>query len=92
MALSVEKTQTPRLYGHGVYVLTPSEGVEMSQKALTALVFLLVSFLGIVIIVGLARAELDTSGIAVALSSVITGLVGGAILRGKSGDKDGDAK
>lgn len=92
MAPCVEQLQTPALYGHGVYVVTLGEGVEMSQKALTALVFLLVAFLGIVILVGLARAELDTSGIAVALSSVITGLVGGAILRGKSGDKDGDAK
>lgn len=57
----------------------------MSQKALTALVFLITVFLGVVILVGLAQRELDTTGVAVALSSVITGLVGGAILRGRGG-------
>lgn len=57
----------------------------MSQKALTALVFIIAVFLGIVIFVGLAQRELDVTGVAVALSSVITGLVGGAILKSRSG-------
>lgn len=63
----------------------------MSQKALTALVFTIAVFLGIVILVGLAQRELDVTGVAVALSSVITGLVGGAFLRSRSGG-GGDEK
>lgn len=64
----------------------------MSQKALTALVFTIAVFLGIVILVGLAQRELDVTGVAVALSSVITGLVGGAFLRSRSGGGGGDEK
>lgn len=61
----------------------------LSNKALTALVFLLVSLLAVVVIVGLAQRELDATGVAVALCSVLTGIVGGALLRARS-PKDGD--
>lgn len=61
----------------------------MSQRALTGLVFLIAVFLGIVILVGLAQRELDVTGVAVALTGVISGLAGGAILKGRSGDRGG---
>lgn len=60
----------------------------MSQKALTALVFLIAGLLAVVILVGLAQRLLDVTGVAVALSSVITGVVGGALLKARS-DKNG---
>lgn len=56
----------------------------MSQKAITALVFVVVSLLAVVILVGLARRTLDATGVAVALSSVVTGIVVGAGMRAKS--------
>jgi hypothetical protein len=56
----------------------------MSQRALTALVFLLASLLTVVVVVGLAQRILDATGVAVALSSVLTGVVGGAILRART--------
>jgi len=61
----------------------------MSQKALTALVFLIAALLAVVILVGLAQRLLDVTGVAVALSSVITGIVGGALLKARSSDKGG---
>lgn len=65
----------------------------MSQKALTALVFLVATLLAVVVVVGLAQRILDATGVAVALSSVLTGIVGGAILRsrGRDNNDDGDA-
>lgn len=56
----------------------------MSQKALTALVFIVVGLLAVVVLVGLAQKILDVTGVAVALSSVLTGIVGGALLRSKN--------
>lgn len=62
----------------------------MSQKALTALIFLVTGLLAAVILVGLAQRILDVTGVAVALSTLLTGVVGGAILKSHSGDdKDG---
>lgn len=65
----------------------------MSQKALTALVFLLAGLLAITVLVGLAQRILDATGVAVALSSVLTGIVGGMLLRSRGGgsrDEEGD--
>lgn len=56
----------------------------MSQKAFTALVFLVVSLLAVVVLVGLAQKILDATGVAVALCSLLTGVVGGALLRSKN--------
>lgn len=72
----------------------PLGGRAVSQKALTALVFLLASLLAVVVVVGLAQRILDATGVAVALSSVLTGVVGGAILRSKNqnnGNGGGDS-
>lgn len=55
----------------------------MSQRAVTALVFFLVALLAVVVLVGLAQRILDATGVAVALCSVITGTVGGLLLRTK---------
>jgi hypothetical protein len=72
---------------------TLGEGGVVSQKAVTALVFLIAVFLGIVILVGLAQRELDVTGVAVALSGVISGIVAGGLLRGRSNpDKGGDGE
>ncbi len=61
----------------------------MSQKALTALVFLVAGLLAVTVLVGLAQRILDVTGVAVALSSVLTGIVGGALLRSRGGKDDG---
>lgn len=61
----------------------------MSQKAVTGLIFLIAALLAVVVLVGLAQKILDATGVAVALSSVLTGIVGGVLLRGKA-PKDGD--
>lgn len=55
----------------------------MSQKAITALVFLVAALLAVVVLVGLAQRILDVTGVAVALSSVLTGIVTGALLRSR---------
>lgn len=61
----------------------------MSQKAVTILVFLVAGLLAVVIVVGLAQKTLDTTGTAVVLTSLLTGIVGGVFLRSKnSGDGD----
>ena len=61
----------------------------MSQKAMTALVFLIVSLLAIVVVIGLAQKTLDSTGVAVALCSALTGIVGGVLLRART-PKDGE--
>ena len=61
----------------------------MSQRALTALVFLVAGLLAATVLVGLAQRILDATGVAVALSSVLTGIVGGSLLRAR-GSKDGE--
>lgn len=61
----------------------------MSQRALTALVFLVAGLLAVTVLVGLAQRILDVTGVAVALSSVLTGIVGGALLRSRMPPKDG---
>lgn len=58
----------------------------MSPKALTAFVFAITALLTVVIGVGLAQRLLDPTGVAVALTSVLTGVVVGTVLRSKSGD------
>lgn len=63
----------------------------MSQKALTALVFVIVGLLAVVVLVGLAQRILDATGVAVALSSVLTGIVGGALLKARA-PKDGESE
>lgn len=63
----------------------------MSQKSLTALAFLVVSLLSIVVLIGLAQRTLDTTGVAVALGSVLTGIVGGSLLRSRA-PKDGEGE
>lgn len=62
----------------------------MSQRALTALVFLVAGLLGAVVLVGLAQRILDVTGVAVALSSVLTGIVGGALLKSRGTRSDGE--
>lgn len=52
------------------------------------LVVVLVALLAVVIGVGLLRRELDVTGIALALISMITGLTGGQLLRAHSGRRD----
>jgi hypothetical protein len=62
----------------------------MSPRATTALIFLIAGLLTIVVLVGLAQRILDATGVAVALSSVLTGIVGGTYLRGRTSNKNGD--
>lgn len=62
----------------------------MTQKAITALIFLVFGLLAIVVLVGLAQRILDATGVAVALSSVLTGVIGGALLRARAPKDDDD--
>jgi uncharacterized membrane protein len=65
----------------------------VSQKALTALIFVVAGLLAIVVVVGLAQRILDATGVAVALTGSLSGLVAGAVLRSKNppdGGKGGD--
>ena len=59
----------------------------MNSKVLTAViigvVFVIAGLLAIVIIVGLAQEKLDPTGIAVALTSTLSGIVIGIALREK---------
>jgi uncharacterized membrane protein len=58
----------------------------VSQKALTALIFVVAGLLAVVVVVGLAQHILDATGVAVSLTGALTGIVGGAVLRSKSKD------
>lgn len=60
----------------------------MTQRAITALIFMVAGLLAIVVLVGLAQRILDVTGVAVALSSVLTGIVGGALLRARAPKDD----
>ena len=62
----------------------------MHQKALTAVIFVLVGLLMLVVFVGLIQQTLDTTGLALALVPVIGGLIGGVIMRGPAKGKDKD--
>jgi hypothetical protein len=55
--------------------------LPVSTKALTAIVFLIAALLALVIIVGLLRDKLDTTGVAVTLASILSGIVAGILLR-----------
>lgn len=57
----------------------------MDNRALTVLVFFIATLLALVIVVGLIQEKLDATGVAMTLSSVITGIVGGALWRGRNG-------
>lgn len=60
----------------------------MSQKAWTALAFLVFALLAVVVTVGLAQQSLDPTGTAVVLGSMFSGLVGGAVMRQRSSRGD----
>lgn len=60
----------------------------MSPKAVTALVFLIVGLLAVVIFVGLAQKTLNTTGVAVSLTSIITGYFGHLALKAAKKDDE----
>lgn len=62
----------------------------MTPKAFTALVFFIAGLLAVVVIVGLILQTLDTTGVALALVSMLGGVVGGAILRSRNQNGGGD--
>lgn len=69
----------------------------MSENAVTGVIILLAALLSAVIIVGLLTQSLDTTSVALTLCTGMTGIVGGAIMRGRAKsnqDKDegGDDK
>jgi hypothetical protein len=59
-------------------------GTPVNSKALTAVILLIAALLAAVVVVGLARGELDTTGVAVTLASILSGIVGGVLLRERS--------
>lgn len=56
----------------------------MTTKAMTALAFLIAGLIGIVIVVGLAQRILDATGVVLALSTVLTGLVAGVAMKDRT--------
>lgn len=62
----------------------PLQGSSVITKTLTAVVFLIAGLLAVVIVVGLARDQLDPTGVAAILASALSGLVGGILLRERS--------
>lgn len=61
----------------------------MSNKAVTALVFVIVGLLGIVVVVGLAQKILDATGVAVALSTLLSGIIVGGFMRDRTKPPEG---
>lgn len=62
-------------------------GVEVfSPRLLTAVVVTILALLVVVVAVGLARDNLDTTGVATVLSTLFSGIVVGVLLKGKAGD------
>lgn len=56
----------------------------MSQRAITALVFFLAGLLAVVVLVGLAEKILDATGVAVSLTTLLTGTIAGIALRNRA--------
>lgn len=55
---------------------------------MTSLIFLIVGLLAVVIVVGLAQRTLNTTGVAVSLTSIITGYLGHLALRAAKSKDD----
>lgn len=60
----------------------------MSNKLLYSLASVIAGLLVLVIIVGLAQKTLDTTGVALMLGPVLTGLVTGIVMRERDRNKD----
>jgi hypothetical protein len=58
----------------------------ISPRLLSAVVVTILALLVVVIAVGLARDNLDTTGVATVLSTLFSGIVVGVLLKGKGGD------
>lgn len=68
----------------------PNESREveamLSTRLLSLVVVTILGLLVIVVMVGLARNTLDTTGVATVLSTLFSGIVVGTLLKGRKGD------
>lgn len=63
----------------------------MSSKAMTALVFFIAGLMAIVVVVGLAQRILDATGVVLALSTVLSGVVVGIGMKERTKPPSGGA-
>lgn len=61
----------------------------MSSKAVTALVFMIAGLIAIVVVVGLAQRILDATGVVLALSTVLSGIVVGVAMKDRGAPPSG---
>jgi uncharacterized membrane protein len=61
----------------------------MSSKAMTALVFMIAGLIAIVVVVGLAQRILDATGVVLALSTVLSGIVVGVTMKDRASPPKG---
>lgn len=57
----------------------------ISTRLLSAVVVTILGLIVIVVVVGLARDNLDTTGVATVLSTLFSGIVVGTLLKGRGG-------
>lgn len=63
--------------------------VMISPRLLASIVLTILALLVVVILVGLARDNLDPTGVATVLSTLFSGIVVGALVKGAGGGKGG---
>lgn len=63
----------------------------MSSKAMTALVFMIAGLIAVVVVVGLAQRILDATGVVLALSTVLSGMVAGVVMKDRTKPPGGGA-
>ena len=61
------------------------DDVMISGRLLSAVVVTILALLVVVVAVGLARNNLDTTGVATVLSTLFSGIVVGTLLKGRGG-------
>lgn len=62
--------------------------MQIPSRVIVAVLLALVGLLVIVVIVGLVRNQVDTNGLAIILTPVISGIVLGTSIKKKSGGDD----
>lgn len=66
-------------------------GPLISPRLLAASVAVVLTLLAAVVVVGLARDNLDSTGVATVLSTLFSGIVVGALLKGRGDGKGGSS-
>lgn len=62
--------------------------MQIPTRVVVAVLLVMVSLLVLVVIVGLIRNQVDTNGLALVITPVISGIIVGAAIRSRPGDGD----